>query len=180
MTGPKRAPRVGRMIRFAVRTVGILASVACTALGASATVASAGVTASTPPSPDMALMPSGRQLHPQGNQVALGNLPMGAAVTDDGRYVWTVDAGLNIDDVRIVDTTTGKVCKTLALPGATGGIALEEAAPQGHERRVVVRQRPPGGRHPGAPAIVGAHGAHAPGGAPRHSERMAHAGGRVA
>ena len=125
MTGPKRAPRVGRMTRFAVRTVGILASFACTALGASATVAVAAVTPSTAPSPDMALMPSGRQLHPQGNQVALGNLPMGAAATDDGRYVWTVDAGLNIDDVRIVDTTTGKVCKTLALPGATGGIALD-------------------------------------------------------
>lgn len=85
----------------------------------------ASVTAASIPSPATGLLPSGRQLHPEGKQVMLGNLPMGGALTADGRYLWAVDAGLNTNDVRIVDTQRGRVCQTLWLPGATGGIALD-------------------------------------------------------
>jgi DNA-binding beta-propeller fold protein YncE len=77
------------------------------------------------PSPATGLLPDGRQLHPQGKQVTLGNLPMGAALTADGRYLWTVSAGLGNDDVRIVDTASDRVCQILPLPGASGGIALD-------------------------------------------------------
>ena len=68
---------------------------------------------------------SGRQLTPAGTQVALGNFPTGAAITADGRFLWTVSAGFSSNDVRIVDTTTNKVCQTVQLPGASGGIALD-------------------------------------------------------
>jgi len=71
------------------------------------------------------LLPSGRQLTPQGAQVTLGNLPTGGAVTADGQFLWTVSAGFSSNDVRIVDTVHRRVCQTLSLPGASGGIALD-------------------------------------------------------
>ena len=74
-----------------------------------------------------ALLPSGRQLTPVGTQVELGNFPTGGAATSDGRYLWTVSAGMGGNDVRIVDTTTHAVCQTLTVPGASGGIALDSA-----------------------------------------------------
>jgi YVTN family beta-propeller protein len=89
-----------------------------------------GTTAGSPPPaavPGAAtgLLPSGRQLTPQGTQVTLGNLPTGGAVTADGKFLWTVSAGFSSNDVRIVDTAQHRVCQTLSLPGASGGIALD-------------------------------------------------------
>ena len=72
-----------------------------------------------------ALQPNGRQLTPAGTQVALGNYSTGAAVSDDGRWLWTISAGLSSNDVRIVDTTTGTVCQTIDIPGASGGVAID-------------------------------------------------------
>jgi len=77
------------------------------------------------PNPSTGPLPDGRQLHPQGRHVTLGNLPMGAALTSDGRFLWAADAGLGSDDVQIVNTATGRVCQVLPLPGASGGIALD-------------------------------------------------------
>ncbi len=77
------------------------------------------------PSPASGLQPSGRLLTPAGEQVALGPLPMGGAVTDDGRFLWTVSSGVATNDVRIVDLDTREVCAILDLPGASGGIALD-------------------------------------------------------
>lgn len=79
------------------------------------------------PSPVTMLQPNGRLLTPAGSLVELGNLPLGGAVTDDGRFLWTVSAGALSNDVRIVDTATRKVCRVLQLPGASGGIALDSA-----------------------------------------------------
>ena len=71
------------------------------------------------------LLPNGRHLTPAGTQVPLGNLPTGAAVTADGRFLWTVSAGSAANDVRIVDTAQHRVCQVLEVPGASGGIALD-------------------------------------------------------
>ena len=84
-------------------------------------------TASATPDPATGLLPNGHQLTPAGAQVALGDLPMGGAVTSDGKYLWTVSAGFDSNDVRIVDTATHEVCQVLDLPGASGGIALDSA-----------------------------------------------------
>ena len=70
-------------------------------------------------------MPNGRQLAPAGTRVTLGNLPTGGALTADGRFLWTVSAGIGNNDVRIVDTAQHRVCQTLPVPGASGGIALD-------------------------------------------------------
>jgi len=81
--------------------------------------------ASNAPDPATGLLLNGRQLTPQGAQVALGNFPTGGAVTADGRFLWTVSAGFGRNDIRIVDTASRRVLQIIALPGASGGIALD-------------------------------------------------------
>ena len=49
----------------------------------------------------------------------------GEALTADGRFLWTVSAGVGNNDVRIVNTATHRVCQILPVPGASGGIALD-------------------------------------------------------
>ncbi len=81
----------------------------------------------TTPAPASGLQPNGRLLTPAGEQVDLGDLPMGGAVTDDGRFLWTVSSGILTNDVRVVDLASREVCAILAVPGASGGIALDSA-----------------------------------------------------
>ena len=89
----------------------------------------AGLAQAAPNAPDPAtgFLLNGRQLTPQGAQVRLGNFPTGGSVTADGRFLWTVSAGQGANDVRIVDTTRRRVVQVIALPGASGGIALDTA-----------------------------------------------------
>ena len=98
----------------------------CFALAASAAVA-VGLSGGSArrPSPATGLLPNGRQLAPAGTRVTLGNLPTGGALTADGRFLWTVSAGIGNNDVRIVDTAQHRVCQILPVPGASGGIALD-------------------------------------------------------
>ena len=81
----------------------------------------------TGPNPATKLLLNGRQLHPAGTQVTLGNFPTGGAVTADGRFLWTVSTGCGYNDIRIVDTATKKVRQTITLPASSGGIALDSA-----------------------------------------------------
>ncbi|HEX2016222.1 MAG TPA: YncE family protein, partial [Solirubrobacteraceae bacterium] len=78
---------------------------------------------------DRALLNSGRQLHPFGLLVALGNFPVGGAVTPDGRFYWTVSAGRGLNDVRIVSLASGQVAQVVRLPGASGGIVMDPVRP---------------------------------------------------
>ena len=115
------------MFGFAGKRIGAVVGL-CFALAASAAVAD-GLSGSSErrPSPATGLMPNGRQLAPAGTRVKLGNLPTGGALTADGRFLWTVSAGIGSNDVRIVDTARHRVCQTLTVPGASGGIALDSA-----------------------------------------------------
>ena len=117
-------PRVGN------RLMGVVLVGVCAALAASVAVALAVTAGSRRPSPLTGLLPNGRQLSPAGTRVALGNLPTGGAITADGRYLWTVSAGIGNNDVRIVDTVTDRVCQVLPVPGASGGML--SAAEFGH------------------------------------------------
>jgi DNA-binding beta-propeller fold protein YncE len=89
----------------------------------------AGVAKAAPnvPDPSTGFLLNGRQLTPQGAQVRLGNFPTGGAVTADGRFLWTVSAGQGANDVRIVDVSRRHVVQVIALPGASGGVALDSA-----------------------------------------------------
>ena len=124
-TDERARTRVGRLAGVRRSALGGLLALSF-ALAASAALALgvSGVSARRP-SPATGLLPDGRQLAPAGTRVTLGNLPTGGAVTADGRFLWTVSAGVGNNDVRIVNTAKHRVCQILPVPGATGGIALD-------------------------------------------------------
>src|SRR5207302_9456782 len=100
------------------------------------------------------LLPDGRQRHPFGRQRDLGgNCSHGAALTPDGRFLWAVQAGEGHDDVRVVSLAANRLVQTLALPGASGGIAI---APDG--RRAYVAGEPDAGERPGGDTPPGTPG----------------------
>ena len=73
------------------------------------------------------LTANGRHLTPPGRLVTLGQFPTGGAMTPDGRFYWTVSTGRAFNDVRIVSVAAKHphVVQVLALPGASGGIAID-------------------------------------------------------
>ena len=104
-----------RMVRDRLPSIGAVLAL-CFVLSVSAAVAvrlAGGATRR--PSPATGLLPNGRQLAPAGTRVTLGNLPTGGALTADGRFLWTVSAGIGNNDVRIVDT-----CAAPRLPDLAG------------------------------------------------------------
>jgi DNA-binding beta-propeller fold protein YncE len=91
------------------------------------------------------VQPSGRKLSPTGKLTKVGNHPGGGALTTNGRFLWVLDAGRGINDIRIVDAvpqlgckagSTGNTCRknaqkkvgrvvqTIRMPGVSGGIAM--------------------------------------------------------
>ncbi|HEY8637941.1 MAG TPA: alkaline phosphatase family protein [Solirubrobacteraceae bacterium] len=79
--------------------------------------------------PSTGLLNNGRHLQPFGTLVTLGNFPTGGALTPNGRWYWTVSTGRGLNDVRIVSVRFGRVVQTIALPGASGGIAMDPTKP---------------------------------------------------
>ncbi len=114
-----------RLVRRRSREVGVVLGLSFVLVASAAVALGVSSSSTRRPSPSTGLMPNGRQLAPVGTRVTLGNLPTGAAMTADGRYLWTVSAGIGYNDVRIVDTAQHRVCQILPVPGASGGIALD-------------------------------------------------------
>jgi YVTN family beta-propeller protein len=98
------------------------------------------VAAQETPGPATGLTGNGRQLDPAGRLTPVGSFPTGGALTPDGRFYWSVDAGRGATAVRIVDVGTGAVTQTLPIPGGYVGIAF---APDG--RRAYVSGEPSDG-----------------------------------
>src|SRR4051794_13147688 len=100
-----------------------VAIAAVLALGLAGSAAAAGA----PPAvgPSTGVTATLHQLRPYGALVKLGNFPGGAALTPDGRFLWTVSAGDGPNDVRIVSVRTRRVVQQLKIPGASGGVALD-------------------------------------------------------
>src|SRR3954451_24071921 len=76
------------------------------------------------PSPSTGLTVAGRKLQPAGRMTPVGAFPTGGALTPDGRFYWSVDAGRGSTAVRIVDLGTGAVKQALPIPGGYVGIAF--------------------------------------------------------
>src|SRR3954468_23454896 len=94
-------------------------------------------TAQETPGPSAALTGNGRHLEPAGRLTQVGSFPTGGALTRDGRFYWTVDAGRGATAVRVIEVATGAVKQTLPIPGGYVGIAF---APDG--RRAYVSGEP--------------------------------------
>ena len=105
------------MLRKALVTVLLSSSLAMTASLAFAADGDIG--------PKLGIVNLGRHLTPYGRQVTVGSVPMGGALTPDGRFYWTVSGGAGLNDVRIVSVKSAKVVQILKLPGASGGIAID-------------------------------------------------------
>src|SRR4051812_15931395 len=92
-------------------------------LAAAVALPASGVAQDTP-SPGSSLTVAGRQLAPAGRMTPVGAFPTGGALTPDGRFYWSVDAGRGSTAVRIVDVATGAVKHALPIPGGYVGIAF--------------------------------------------------------
>jgi DNA-binding beta-propeller fold protein YncE len=79
--------------------------------------------------PSMRLLGNGRHLVPQGRMTRVGNFPTGGALTNDGRFYWTVSTGRGFNDIRIVSVRTGRIVQIVPVPGASGGIAMDPTQP---------------------------------------------------
>jgi DNA-binding beta-propeller fold protein YncE len=115
-------------------------------------------------STERGLLGNGRDLNPVGKITELGNLPAGAALTNNGRFLWTLSAGRGPNDIRVVRMRSsrhcrkgrrgarcrkrakreiGRVVQVIPVPGVSGGIAM---APRG--RTVYVSGTPEGSETP--------------------------------
>src|SRR3954451_14152995 len=86
-------------------------AIVTTALGVAA---AAGALAAAPPNavgPQTRIQPSGRHLAPYGRLAALGNHPGGGALTTKGRFLWALDSGRGINDIRILDAAPALACR---------------------------------------------------------------------
>ena len=131
-----------------------LLTVGTLTLGLARAPAAGQAVASIQVGPSSGLLPDGRLLTPFGALVNLrGNFSHGAALTPDGRYLWTVQAGEAADDVRIVSLRARRVFEVLRLPGSSGGIAI---APDG--RHAYVSGEPDATERPGGDTPPGTSG----------------------
>ena len=73
-------------------------------------------------------LPTGLRLDPAGEQHDVGSMPLGMALSPDGRHVAIVLSGWREQGLQIVDRATGRVTQTLPQPAAFIGIAF---APDG-------------------------------------------------
>jgi DNA-binding beta-propeller fold protein YncE len=125
----------------------LLVALVLLALGAGVVLAATGGGDDGRIGPESGIQPSGRKLHPVGKTTELGNLPTGGALTNDGRFLWTLSAGRGANDIRIVRVrpsvgqckqppagrscrrkkkkAVGKVVQKIKMPGLSGGMAMD-------------------------------------------------------
>ena len=110
--------------RVVVLTAALLAVLSTGALAATQPWKQAG------PRPDgTAVTPVGFRVTPAGAQTNLGDLPLNAVASPDGRWLVAVNAGQGVQSVQVVDTRSGKVTQTIqyARPQAVfAGLAFSK------------------------------------------------------
>ncbi|HEV3228180.1 MAG TPA: beta-propeller fold lactonase family protein [Solirubrobacteraceae bacterium] len=117
------------------------------ALGVLGALALAGVARADLPSgggPTSVVSNFGRLIAPRGDLTQLGYFPTGAALTPDGRFAWTVDAGRRSNGVQIVDAHTGHIVQQFITQdvGTQGGVIISHDG-----RRAYVSEPQAGGGH---------------------------------
>ncbi len=69
------------------------------------------------------LLPTGVRLDPVGRVIPVGNMPLAALASPDGRYAALLLSGWREEGLQIVDVAAGRVTQTLRQKGAFVGIA---------------------------------------------------------
>jgi YVTN family beta-propeller protein len=101
-------------------------------LGALACVALAAVLGSQTTPPERVgplagggfLLNSGWKLDPVGKQIPLSTLPMGSALSPDGKHLFVVNGGYRPPSIVVIDTATGNVTQTERVADAWLGVAV--------------------------------------------------------
>ena len=117
-------------LRFPRGRAAILA-VALVAVSASTAVAATHPWTAGPRSDGTAVVPTGYQVTPAGQQTTLGDLPLHEVVSPDGRWLITTNDGQGAQSLQVLDTRTGTTVQTLtyARPEALfAGLALSPDA----------------------------------------------------
>src|SRR5215471_8270709 len=112
-----RFVRISDMKRFAIACMAALLAASC----------SRG-TQQPPPLGDSALpdgrrLPTGARLDAVGRSIDLGNMPLAAIASRDGRYLVVSLGGWREQGIQIVDRIAGAVVQRLVQPGAFFGLA---------------------------------------------------------
>jgi DNA-binding beta-propeller fold protein YncE len=126
--------------------------------------------------PQNHIQPSGRKLTPDGKLTPVGNHPGGGALTPGGRFLWVLDAGRGINDVKIVDVApelackkgtkgaacrkravakTGRLVQTIPMPGVSGGIAMSPDGKTAYVSGVADSPHKDQMAPPGTPGLTG-------------------------
>src|SRR5712692_5513304 len=68
------------------------------------------------------LLPSGWTITPAGRQIPVGSLPLGMALSHDGRYLAVTHGGYDDQTITLIDTATEKVVRPIPIAKAWLGI----------------------------------------------------------
>ena len=115
-TTPRTRPLQGghRWVRRRWRLV--VAATAATTLALGGTALAVGLQHAGPGPDGTAVTPIGFTVTPAGTQTNLGDLPLGAASSPDGRWLVVSNDGQATQSLQVIDTTTSKVTQTLPYP----------------------------------------------------------------
>jgi DNA-binding beta-propeller fold protein YncE len=126
--------------------------------------------------PSNHVQPNGRKLSPVGKLTKVGNHPGGGALTANGRFLWVLDAGRGINDIRILDEVpeqgckagpkgnacrrkaqkkVGRVVQTIRMPGVSGGIAMSPDGKTAYVSGVMDSPNKDESAPPGTPGVGG-------------------------
>lgn len=69
---------------------------------------------------DSGVTPVGFRVTPVGQQINLGDLPLNAVLSPDGRWLVAANAGQGIQSLQVVDTASGHVMQTVSYTRRRG------------------------------------------------------------
>ena len=93
-----------------------MGGVLATTLALGGTALAGGLQHAGPGSDGTAVTSIGYRVTPAGKQTALGDLPLGAVSSPDGRWLVVSNDGQGAQSLQVIDTAASKVTQTLSYP----------------------------------------------------------------
>ncbi len=70
------------------------------------------------------MLPSGRMIKPEGQLIEVGAVPLGLAVSSDGRYLYVTNGGSGTQAISVIDTETGEKIQSVTENSLYLGLVL--------------------------------------------------------